>query len=376
MSKLVMAEGLNLSGADLIALNSGTNSLEGMGIRDTHDLYGFLKEDNKYADANLFRPFKAENGKSYISLGNKLLEVENALLPRASWVDFDRMTVMTGKPVMSVINALEAAVRIGTTKGLGTTEYSYQRANGRRGVTVSADVDDLAQRDNISYEDVSTPIPVIHGDFSMSRRQALAGGAEVRTDNLMELSLEMAKQREQIAVNGAGAFRMNGKAIQGLMNHSSAQVVTHNGGAWNTATSANIKADVLEGIQTLLDSDYTTENLNIFFANNLFTKLNAFYEAEKDITIAQAIRQAVQDDFGEGVNNAVSLKRSYAIADNGVCMAALNRSNFALVQAQSITNIQWQTFGTMRDVYKQLVAEVLVVKERFDGKTGLIQFTA
>lgn len=192
----------------------------------------------------------------------------------------------------------------GLTKDLSLATFVdlWHTVSDIDGAEVAMNPQDTGDEDGVEYELDGAPLPVVHKDWSIDRRQLLSSrqsGTSLDTLVPAMMTREVSKKIEQLAFNG-WAPNVDGYQMYGFTNHPNRN--TYTGSDWDDGTSdaSQIRGDILAMIESLENDEFGTGTYDLYLNRNEYQTLRSQVDDIGDGS--QNIRQRILEEFGQELN--------------------------------------------------------------------------
>lgn len=342
------------------------------------DLAEALVENNMHP--GYFRPWRAKNGKSYVTINGRNIPVRNAsyTLTKEQWKAMDQRLVTVARPQLRVWSDLVGAGLTYTVPdGMGTILLQEQTITDGGKAIISMDPAVDSERDRPTFDTRSFPLPVIHGDvsFSMrqlavSRRPGLAGlAAPLDTTMLEQVTRRITEKVELLTIGGSGqTFSYGGSSIYGLT--TKPQRITNTmtlptDPSWTPALFVDEILDMIEDLQALnFNGPY-----GMYFSPNWAKYINGDYASTYGGETLGSRLDKIED---------ISFRRKirYGLSGYQVILFQLTPDVIRAVTGMRLQTIQWFSKGGLGWHAKVMAIMAPQLRTNADNEIGVNHGTA
>lgn len=317
---------------------------------------------------------KGKGLRSNGSVASRLMEASfnlkslrnNDVLLNREWLEVDRaVTQEVQSRLVGVGDLLNAGLTMPLQNALGTTVVEFQKAADMTAAAVDMSAETASEKDRMDYGLDQLAIPVIHKEFSYNARALAASrrmGTPLDTTSATLAARKVAEAAEDMLFNGSSIVESSA-AIYGYKTHPDANAASLAGGAWSTATAANILDDVFDALgqlrgdgfygpywiyipsawETALDKDYVTTLATVTTVRQRILAI----ESIKGIKVADRLTGA----------NAIFVQPSPDVVKEVVGFQP--------------TTVSWESRGGMTTNFMVMSILVPMIRSTYDGKCGV-----
>ena len=296
----------------------------------------------------------------------------NAVLRKDEWEQLDAALINIAR---ERLNAVSDLVSRGLTyqvgNGMGTTIVQHETVSEMTAAQITMDGVTRGDNDRVTFNLVSTPLPVIHHDFQISARVLAASrqsGSPLDTTQIEEATRQVAETTEAMLINGVSSgdsktlgFGTGAASINGYTSTNNKYTIS---AKWDVAatTGATILADVLAMIAAA-HADRMFGPFVLYIPTNYWVKLQDDYKAQSDKTILSRILEIAGIDAVTPVDK---------LADSNVLLVQMTKSNVDMVIGMQPTTVEWETQGGMMMMFK--VMSIMVPRIKYDqgNRSGIV----
>ena len=293
----------------------------------------------------------------------------NSVLTRREWETLDATIIAMVKLRLNAVADLQAAGLTSTTT-LAEMSSLWRVASERTRPNVSMDGRTRGEQDRTDRVEQSIPIPIIHADYEIGRRELESSrrlGADLSVFEAQEAAISVAEETERQLFLGNTTIVIGGNDIPGLTTFGARDTATaaaYGGGDFGTI--ANIQPTLL-GMFTALSNVRYHGPFNFYISNTQYVEMMATYtDGSGDTGITRALRLP-------WLNN---IKPSdFLVAGNGILLQ-MTSNVVDLRMALPLTNREWDTPDGQATMWKVMVSMTGRLKSDYDGNAGIAHVTA
>ncbi len=293
------------------------------------------------------------------------------VLQKEEWMQIDQTVIEVARKNLVITERLmSSGLRYPVANALGTTQIQWERQSDMGPAEVSMSGVSEGERDRMTFDLATMPLPIIHKDFSLNIRALNASrnrGQALDTAQIALATRIVSELIEYIIVNGHG-MTFGGQAIEGLANatnRNTGQVVKNWVMGASGASGEEIVDDVLRMITQLRD-DNMNGPYGMIVGDANYLHLMEDYKAESDKTILSRMLEIPQLSF---------VVPSKDIPTNYVIMFQLTRDVIEVVDGIQPMVVEWNTLGGMVTHYKVMAIMVPRVRSTKTGQSGICVYT-
>lgn len=293
----------------------------------------------------------------------------NDVLRKQEWELLDETLTGIARQRLIGINDIRAAGFVDNLGGLGVLISQYEQL----GDMSDADVDYAGvtegEKDSVTFELVSVPVPIIHKDFSISIRRLAASqgpssiGQPLDRTQVSVATEKVVEQMEEILFNGFTGGKLLGNALNGYTNATNVNTTT--GGAdWGTAT--NVTTNVLQMIADLESDRYYGGPWVLYVSTVQFGQLRAFFTDGSGDQILDRLSR---------IQGLQAIRPGDRLTDGTAVMVTMRRDVVDLQIGQDLTVVEWDSKGGMLFNFKVMTALAPRVKSDAAGNSGITKIS-
>ena len=332
---------------------------------------------------NDMRPFIGNDGRSYTTVNKggdrndpknygKQSIVTNAALRFDEWRTLDEAVIKAG---MQRLVGFEDLKRNGLTyplnNAMGSTVLTYERLS--EAMEASVDINPVKRTggDQVTYETVHLPIPVIHSDYAIN-------------DRILQESRNRGNALD--TVNAEAAARKVAEKLEDMLFGSTSSLVYGGGTIYTYLSEPNINT-----VSLAIDWDNAYMTAKLLLVD--VTAMKAASIAERHygpwmLYITTAYETNMDDDYSTSGNSNMTVRQRILLlegiqgvkvvdrlAANTVLLVQMTRDVVDVVDGLPIQNIQWNTEGGFIHNYKVLTIQVPRVKSDYNDRSGIVKLS-
>lgn len=298
----------------------------------------------------------------------------NDLLRKEDWQELDQTLVDIGRQRLIGINDLINRGLSFRLKGLGTTISQYEQISDMSEAQVDFSAVTEGERDAVTFDLVSIPVPIFHKTFSIDLRRLAASrdgiGPAIDRTQVEVATKKVVEQMEEVLFNGVGnnvgTLPVGGgsssqAALYGYTNEP--HVNSSAGSDWGTETAPQTSIISAIGVE---EADFYYGPYTVYVPKTQFNQLrNFFTDGSGDQIFDRVARiQGIQD-----------VRPADRLADGTALMVAMTRDVVDLAIGQDLTVVEWESKGGMLVNFKVMGA--LAARIKYDSllNSGICKIT-
>lgn len=336
-------------------------------------------------DPAVLRPWRAKNGRSYITVNTGEYDKDDkpimrnimvntpALLRREDWLMVDRAVMWQAKQILRLWNDIYAANPVNIPNGMGEIAIQHTVADGDADAILSMDPVRKSERRRPTLDNVQIPLPVVHSDGSFTAREIAVSRKSGMQLDTQGIRLSVRKCGEVIeslclGVTGTSYTYQGVGTIYGLTNFPqrfTKSMTLPTAGGWTPKTFIT---EILDMIKTLKD--------NLFYGPYVLYLSNAwvpYFENDYSITYAGDTLRLRVEKIAD-ISGVRTLEFFGTTAYKAV-LVQMTADVIEAIQGMPLTTVQWEEQGGMEAMFKVLGIQLPRVRANFNGKTGIVDGT-
>jgi uncharacterized linocin/CFP29 family protein len=270
-----------------------------------------------------------------------------------------------------VADLMNNNLRFNVNNAMGTLVVQHHQASEMPEANVSLDGVTKGQKGRQLFNLKSTPLPIIHSDFSLTARHLAASrdtGQPIDTTQVEEATRSVTEKVEDILFNGLSSedtlgFGSDTAQLQGYTNFSSRLSYTISD-KWDDSAASG--TDILNDVLSMIKLAHGARNFGpymLYVPTNFWVKLMDDYKAESDKTIISRIRELPE---------ILDVKPADKLSDDNVVLVQMSASTIDMVVGFEPMVVEWETQGGMNLEYKVMAIMVPRPKSDYNGNTGIV----
>ncbi len=339
---------------------------------------------NNNMDPAVLRPYRDEDGKSYIDVMNQrsgeyeAVRLENtvATLRREDWLAMDKAIVEVARQrLRAVQDLIGAGATFNIPNGMSKTVLQTETMSDISDAQVDMDGVTKSQNDRPVFEPTNLPLPITHKDFMYTARGIAvtkSSGSPIDTTTARlaarKVSEAVEKQLVGVAVSGADQFAYGGGIIYGY---------------------TDFPSRITRTITAPTDSAWTGNTLLLNILAMMQDARDAFHYGPYMLYFSSPWEQYLGQDFKTGTTGNV---RNRILETEGITdiriLDFLPTTNFDIILVQmtsdvvrevtgmGMTTVQWPEQGGMRQNFKVMTIMVPQLRADQNGNTGIVHGTS
>jgi uncharacterized linocin/CFP29 family protein len=290
-------------------------------------------------------------------------------LPKDAWLSFDNTVIeITRHRLIGVGDVMSRGLTYNVPNAMGVTRIEWERMGDMGPAEMNMAGVTEGRNDTLGFDLVGLPLPIVHKDFWINIRKLTASrtaGQPLDTTQAEICARKVAERIESMLFLGDTTLGTN-NTIYGYANAPN-RITGSTGTSWNTATGAQILANVIAMIAAAQAKEMYGPFM-FYVSYGAMSNLGNDFKAESDKTILQRILE---------VPGVAGVKSSYYIPANGSTVIAvqLTRDVVDIVHGFDPTVVQWESLGGMVQNFKVMAIMIPRVKSTIINQSGIIHFT-
>lgn len=325
-------------------------------------------------DTGVKRPWVGDDGEGYITVNrngvptNLRLNANNdAALQVREWILLDKAVRQVSRSRLKFVSDLNnAGLRVTLPNGLAHTVLQYQTEGDISGATISMDTLRKGERDKTGYDLRSTPLPVIHKDFSFSARELLVsrnGGSPLDLSTASKAARKVSEEVERLALGLSDMFYYGGGTLYGALNFPdrlTATITSPASGGWTP--------DVLLGefltMRTALQNAYQYGPYMVYTGLAWDKYMDDDYSAAKgDNTLRERLKKI------EGIQDVKTLD---FLTGYQILIIKMDSDTIQMINGLPMTVLQWEEDGGMELLFKVMTMQIPRLKSDNNNRAGIL----
>lgn len=291
------------------------------------------------------------------------------VLRKDQWIELDRVIVEIARKRLVGVGTL---MQRGLTHSLGSnamgiTQLQWENVDEMTDAEVTMSGLAEAERDRLTYELKSMPLPIIHKDFQINLRNLESSrrfGTPLDTSQAEMAARIVTEKVESILFNGYG-LTVAGSTIYGLTTEPN-----RNTGAnvdWEAgATTGEAKLDDLIAMITALVADNMYGPYGLYITPTAYTLLGEDFKAASDKTQLQRLMEVPGLEF---------ILPSKDLGTNVQVMHQLTSDVAQEVIGFEPTTVMWESHGGMMLNFKVMAIMLPRVRSTKTGQSGIVHLS-
>ncbi len=295
----------------------------------------------------------------------------NDVLRKEEWLAFDQAVVeVARKRLVATGEIMNRGLTYPIQNALGTTQLQWERMGDLDSADLSmAGVTD-SDRDRLTFELQSLPLPIIHKDFNINIRALEASrslGQPLDTAQAQLAGRIVSEKIEELLFLGSN-ISVLGSNIPGLTTESN----RHTGNTrtnWDTDTTDTAGQDKVNDVIDMIDAaaaDNMFGPFVLFVTQTSYNRLADDYKPDSDKTQLQRLQE---------IPGVESVLPSKDLAAGNVLLVQMTQDVIDEVDGLQPTTVQWATEGGMTVNFKVMAIMVPRVRSTKTGQSGVVHYT-
>lgn len=323
-------------------------------------------------DPGVLRPWRGENGKSYVTLTingkQEIIPVANAAsasLRKDEWIQLDEAVIKAARQRLKLVADLRSAGLVyNIPNGMSKTELQHQTMSDPGSATM--DMDGLAKSDNDRpvYELKSLPLPIVHSQFEFSARAVAVsrtGGSPIDTTMAEAAGRRVAEYLEQLAIGNNTDNRF--ATIYGLTNYPQRLTRTITAPTAAGWVPNDTVLDVLAMRQQSITNRFYGP-WKLYHSTGWQAYLDEDYSAAKgDITLRERLMK---------INGITGVESLDFLTGTQLLLVQQTTDVVRMVNGMDLTTVQWESQGGLMRHFKVLCIQVPQIRCDINSRTGIV----
>lgn len=299
----------------------------------------------------------------------------NALLRKDEWIMLDTAVVRVARERLAgVADLMSRGLSMSVPNALGTMVVQHQTQGDTIAAEVSMDGVTRGNFDNLQYDLVNTPLPIVHRDFQLTLRHLEASrrnGIPLDTANVEAATREVVNKLEDILFNGLSAnhilgFGSSSAQVYGYTTRTGRNTVTL-AQNWNASgkTGQEILDDVLSMISAA-QADRMYGPYMLYVPTAYWVPLSDDFKANSDKTILQRLKE---------IPGIIDVKPADRLTANNVVLVQLTSDVVDMIDGIQPMVVQWEEQGGMVLNFKVMAIMVPRIKIDAEGHCGVVHLS-
>jgi uncharacterized linocin/CFP29 family protein len=352
-------------------------------MADVHDLRssGSIADillENGF-DYNALRPFKAEDGKSYINKGTGVSRARNtATLRKDEWIKLDEAVNRVRRERLNLVADLESlGLSYTLPNAMGHTVFQYQNVSDITPAQISMDGINKSASDRAVYDLNSMPIPIVSKDLYFSAREIATSrnmGATIDVTTLEEAVRQVSEKIERIHVGTAGDYNFGGGNLYGLRNFPKRRTTTVSDWTDGSKTNEQRFNDLL-GLIDLQRGQNHYGPYGVYVASNLERYLDEDFKANSDITLRERFLKVGRDSGNDTPGKIRFVKALDFLTAGDIIVVELASSVIQTIKGMGVTLVQWSGQGGLEYNFKVMAIQLPRCRADYNDQCGIVHAT-
>jgi len=287
----------------------------------------------------------------------------NTSLRYDAWKQYDQMVMEEARPRLVGVGDLVSA-GLSVNYDLGVQLALYEKTGGMTPSNISMDGVVPSNKDNVEYASTGVPIPVFRKDFSLTKRNILAGQRNgqptLSSEHIKQATRTVADDMENMIFNGI-SLEYAGLKVQGYTNFQGRNTYTIPI-SWTNPSATPLK-DVLNMVQEAKD-DYYDGPFTLYVPRQYSSVLSDDFSAAKGSDTLK--------DRLEKIPSIKEVKEAPMLADDNLVLVQLTSNVVDLPVAQNIIPLEQPQTDNMQFNFMVYSALAIRIKTDIKGNIGLV----
>lgn len=293
----------------------------------------------------------------------------NDILRKDEWKLMDTAVISVArKRLVAVGELMSRGLRFDVSNALGTTQIEWERVGDMTPAELSMSGITHGQRDRLTFDLVSMPLPIIHKDFQLNIRHLSASrtrGQPLDTMQAQLCSRIVSEGIEELLFKGS-TLTVLGGTIPGLTTETNRNTGSTSGDWESTTTTGESKVvDLIAMIEAAHSNDMYGP-YGVFVTNKAYNLLAEDYKAESDKTQLARLMEIPNIEF---------IRPTKDLAAGDVLLVQLTSDVVEVVNGMQPTLVQWETEGGMQFNFKVMAIMVPRVRSTKTNQSGVVHYS-
>lgn len=337
---------------------------------------GYGSVADKLIEANMdpgaLRPWRAKNGKSYVTLVRngkpKNFAINTpATLSWDAWKYMDRKLVRQARPRLRVWGDLVGAgLTFDHPDAMGSPILQEQTMTDFGFASVSMDGVRETDRDRPIFDIRNFPLPIVHGSYQFTARQLAAarrGVMNLDSGSSEQIIRKIVERIEGMCLGTAASYSYGGGTIYGLTNHPNRitkAMTLPTAGGWQPSVFID---EILDTIQDLQDDQFNGP-YGLYYSPAWGQYLDGDYsDSYGGETLRTRLAKVEDITFRRKVH--------YGLSGFQVILFQLTEDVIRAINGLKMTTLQWDSNGGLVKNYKILAIMVPQLRTNADDEIGI-----
>lgn len=299
----------------------------------------------------------------------------NTVLRKDEWIQLDTALVPVARERMPGVNDLMSrGLTLNLTNAMGTLVVQHETVSEFTAAEVSMDGLTRTQGDRQTFNLVSTPVPIVHKDFSISARNLEASrrlGQPLDTTQAEEAVRQVAETIEGMLFNGLTSgdtlgFGSSSAQLFGYTNRTNRNTVTLSED-WDA--SGKTGEEILNDVLSMISAAHTDRMFGpyvLYVPTNSWTPLMEDFKSNSDKSVYQRLLE---------IPGLEAIKPADKLTDDNIVLVQMTKTNVDMLNGLQPTIVQWDSEGGMKLNFKVLAIMVPRIKLDSGNRSGVVHLS-
>lgn len=294
--------------------------------------------------------------------------VVNSFLKKEEWAAMDNAVLAMVALRMNILADLRRQNLVQPVS-FATMLSQWRVGSERTAATVSMDGRTAGDRDRTDKKVYGVPVPIIHAEYSIGRRELLASrtlGSSLDTTEAAAAAAAVIEKAEQMVVSGQTDVVISGSTVHGLTSHSGRETGTaasYGGGDFGTIS--NILPTFLGGISAMAAKRYHGP-FQVYIAPTQYIQMLARYTDGSGQNALDSVLRLPQ---------ITEVKASDFLTDGHAVMVQMTPNVIDLLEGGGVENREWVSPDGQELFFKVMYVVAPRVKVDYEGNLGICHIT-
>lgn len=288
----------------------------------------------------------------------------NSTLREEEWEFLEDALVEEGQlRLQGIQDLINANLTVPIPNALGKTEFSFEDVTDMSSAEESLSGIARSVLDRQEFNKRTVPLPIVHKDFNLFRRQLEASrerGETLDTTGIRNATRRVIELMESILFTGGGTY--GGNRVHGYTTHGSRNTGSFSNGHWDDGASGS---DILADVRTMkagLQSDRYYGPYALYIPSNFDSILDAEYSSNYPRTIRNRL---------EAVDGLSVIRTVDQLTADNVVMVQLTSDVIELADGMAPDAVQWDLSGGFQINFKVWAIQIPIIKRTAAGRSGI-----
>lgn len=281
-----------------------------------------------------------------------------------AWKQYDSVVLEEARPKLIGIGDLVSA-GLSRSYDFGVSLALYEKTGGATPSNISMEGAVPSNKDSVVYEATGVPIPVFRKDFTLTKRNLMAGARNgsptLEVEQFRQSTRSVATDLENMVFNGL-TLEYAGLKVQGYTNFAGRNTYTIPV-SWTAASGQDPVRDVRKMVQKAVDDHYVGP-FTLYVPTNYWEALEADYSSLKG---SDTLRERLLK-----ISLIKDVKMAPMLADDNLVLVQLTSDVVDLPVAQNIIPLAQPQTDNLQFNFMVYASMAIRIKADIKGNIGLV----